>query len=207
MRTIVSTFVIGCAVLWGSAAMVRAGAACKQNARDTYVACKSQCRSDFLDAKFTCRNVQPACGEACLAGRQQCFDTVDLILSTGVVTGHCSTTTTQACHVSDDCPTNETCSADSTLDQCANGTDACQTAFITTATTSCGATCSQGEHPVCGCAGNTACAECIDQAQITRFICRDTCRDSFRVNSTVQTLKASCRSTFKACVQACPPAN
>ena len=40
--------------------------------------------SDFLDAKFTCRNVQPACGRACLAGRQACFDRVGEILDTGV---------------------------------------------------------------------------------------------------------------------------
>src|SRR5262249_659180 len=155
---------------------------CKDNAIAAYKDCKAQCKSDLVDAKFTCRNIPPACGEACLAGRQQCFDNVELILDTGVVTGHCSSTMTQTGHVDGDCPRNETCVADSTLDNCAGGTDACQAAFINTATTTCGATCSSDDHPVCTCGGNTNCQECIDQDQVTRFLCRDTCRDSFRTN-------------------------
>lgn len=207
MRRTGSMLVLGGAMLFGMALTARADVVtCKQDAKATYIACKDQCKSDFLDAKFTCRNVNPACGEACLAGRQQCFDNVELILDTGVVTGHCSTTTGHLCHVDTDCPTNETCVADSTLTNCSTGTDACQAAFLDTATNTCGATCAQGAHPGCTCNGNQACQDCMDQTQVTRFLCRDACRDSFRTNPTVLTLKASCRSTFKACVQACPAA-
>lgn len=207
MRRIGVIVVGGSALLLVGASIARADLACRQTAKENYLACKSQCKSDFLDARFTCGNVQPACGEACLAGRQQCFDNVDLVLETGVVSGHCSMTSGDQCHLDGDCPTGETCVADSTLANCPGGTDACQAAFLATATNTCGATCSQDAHPACVCNGNQTCSDCIDQAQVTRFLCRDACGDSFRTNSTVLTLKASCRSTFKACVQACPPAN
>src|SRR5207245_2456559 len=137
----------------------------KDAAKAEFNDCKAQSKSDFLDAKFTCRNVQPACGRACLAGRQSCFEGVHEILETGQVPGG------------------------TTLDNCSGGTDACNAAFTATATGDpgsggCGATC--GPHgQVCDCAGDTACNDCIDGAQVTRFLCRDACRDSFRVNPIV----------------------
>src|SRR5207249_1845030 len=160
MRKIGSLLLIGGVVLCAAVPGARADVlTCKQNAKDAYLACKAQCKSDFIDAKFTCRNVLPACGEACLAGRLRCFDNVELILDTGVVTGHCSTTTNRSCHVDGDCPTGENCVADSTLDNCSGGTDACQAAFLSTATNTCGATCTQGAHPACTCNGNQNCED------------------------------------------------
>jgi len=47
----------------------------------------------------------------------------------------------------------------------------------------------------------------VDNAQVNDFECRDTCRDSWRTNPTVIAMLQSCRSSFKACVQQCPPAN
>src|SRR5436305_14936563 len=93
MRSFGAVLFLGSAVLLGTATLVsRADAGgCKGAAKATFADCKSQCKSDFLDQKFTCRNVQPACGRACLAGRQACFERVEEILDTGVVTGHCST--------------------------------------------------------------------------------------------------------------------
>lgn len=206
MRKIGALLVIGAVALGSAAFVARANAGvCKDNAIAAYRDCKSQCKSDFVDAKLTCRNVQPACGEACLAGRQQCFDNVEVILDTGVVSHHCSMSGSQ-CQVDGDCPVGETCVTD-TLANCSGGTDACQAAFLNTATNSCGATCTQGAHPACTCNGVQACQDCMDQAQVTRFLCVDACRDSFRTNATVVALKANCRATFQACIQACPPAS
>lgn len=206
MRRIGLGVLIGCAALATMSSSAYADAACRQTAKDAYVACRAQCKNDFVDAKFACRDVQPGCGEACLAGRQQCFDNVDLILQTGTVR-HCSATIADACQIDADCPSGETCATDGTLANCLGRTDACEADFLNTAQTTCGATCTQGAHPACACHGDQACLGCIDQAQIARFLCRDGCGDSFRGNGTVQTLKATCRSIFKSCVQACPPAN
>jgi len=169
-------------VLALSAAMVLAGsgfsnaradATCVQNAKATFQACVSQCKSDFVDARLTCRNVQPACGEACLAGRQACLDNVNNILQTG--------------QLPDGSP----------LANCTGGTDQCKATFQAT-TKACGAPCQPSD---------TQCTECVDNAQVTDFECRDTCRDSWRTNPTVIAMLQSCRSSFKACVQQCPPAN
>lgn len=168
-------------VLVVSAAMVLAGsglsnaradATCVQNAKATYRACASQCKADFVDARLTCRNVQPACGVACLAGRQACFDNADNILQTGQLPDG------------------------STLANCSGGTDQCK-ASLQAAKQACGAPCQPTD---------TACKECVDNAQIVDFECRDGCRDSWRTNPTVIAMEQSCRDTFKACVQACPPA-
>jgi hypothetical protein len=184
MRRIGVLIVIGAAVLCSATFATRVDAGvCKDNAVAAYLDCKGQCKSDFVDAKLTCRNVQPACGEACLAGRQQCFDNVEVILDTGQVPGG------------------------GTLDNCSGGTDACKAAFLDTAANTCGATCTQGAHPSCTCNGDQTCQDCVDQAQVTDFLCRDGCRDSFRTNAVVIAMKANCRSTFQACIHACPPAN
>jgi hypothetical protein len=172
MKRIGTMLFLSSAVLWTVAlpAPARAGQ-CKDNATATYKDCKDQCKSDYLDAKFTCRNIDPACGTACLAGRQQCFDNVEQIKDTGQVPGG------------------------GTLDNCSGGTNACAAAFLQ-AKTDCGAPCN----------GDTTCQDCVDQAQVTDFLCRDACRDSFRTNGVVISEKANCRSTFQACAHACPPA-
>ena len=173
MRNIGTRLVISGAVLCSVmlAARVDAGV-CVQNAKDNFLACKSQCKSDFVDAKLTCRNILPSCGEACLAGRQQCFDNVDAIKQTGQVPGG------------------------TTLDNCSGGTDACKAAF-------------QAAKQACGvpCNGDAPCMDCVDQAQVANFLCRDACRDSFRINPIVIAEQANCRNSFQACVHACPPAN
>jgi hypothetical protein len=197
-----------CSILVAGAA--HADVMCKLNAKAAYKDCQAQCKSDFQDAKFTCRNIQPACGDACLAGRQACTDAVEQILDTGVVQGHCSVTGSDPCLSDSDCPNGETCVVDQTLANCTGGTNACNATFATQAegapsSGGCGATCGpQGQ--VCSCHGDTNCQNCLDQAQITRFLCRDTCRDSFRVNPIVVAGKQACQNTFQVCVKACPPA-
>jgi hypothetical protein len=213
MQSIDRRFIVVSAVLSGVlvAASAHADMMCRRNAKSAYKDCQAQCVSDFQDAKFECRNIQPACGEACLAGRQACMDAVEEILDTGVVQGHCSQTMSDPCLVDADCPSGESCVVDQTLANCSGGTDACNAAFTAQATGNpgsggCGATCGpQGQ--VCSCHGDQTCQECLDAAQIVRFSCRDTCRDSFRVNSIVVAGKQSCRTTFQACVKACPPAS
>jgi hypothetical protein len=85
----------------------------------------------------------------------------------------------------------------SSLPNCTGGTDQCKSA-LQTAKQACGAPCQSTD---------TACNECVDNAQVTAFQCRDGCRDSFRTDPTVVALLGSCQSSFKACIQKCPPAN
>ncbi|HLY37970.1 MAG TPA: hypothetical protein VKU61_08040 [Candidatus Binatia bacterium] len=160
------------ALLAGDASSARADAACFHDARANFASCVSQCRSDFVAAKLTCRNVDPACGAACLAGRAQCRDNVDEILQTGQVPGG------------------------GTLANCSGGTDQCK-ATLQAAKQACGAPCQ---------ASDTQCNECVDNAQVAAFECRDACRDSWRTNPTVIAMLASCQSAFRACIANCPPA-
>ena len=54
---------------------------CILQARDDFLTCKGECRTTFRDDKFRCRNVDPACGGACLAGRQTCLDPYQSVLT------------------------------------------------------------------------------------------------------------------------------
>ena len=83
-----------------------------------------------------------------------------------------------------------------TLADCATGTDGCKAA-LEAAKTACGAPCAPGDD---------ACDGCVDAAQVTAFVCRDTCRESFRANPVVAATKDGCRTSFKACIDVCPPA-
>jgi hypothetical protein len=47
---------------------------CILQAKTDYQACRAECRDTLRDDKFRCRNVDPACGTACLAGRETCLD-------------------------------------------------------------------------------------------------------------------------------------
>jgi len=84
-----------------------------------------------------------------------------------------------------------------TLANCSGGTDACKAA-LAQAKADCGAPCQ---------ASDTACLECVDNAQVQDFECRDACRDSWRVDPTVVAMKQTCRTSFKSCLASCtnPP--
>jgi len=84
--------------------------------------------------------------------------------------------------------------AGGTLDNCVDGANGCRQRFEA-AKAACGAPCN----------ADPTCIQCVNDAQVANFICRDTCRDSWRLNPTVIALKQSCRDTFHACVHACPP--
>jgi|SRR5215468_776672 len=149
-----------------------ADAECRQAARDEFFACKADCKEEYRSAKLTCRNVDPACGLPCMAGRQACMDAVEAILSTGQLPGG------------------------GTLADCTAGTDGCKQA-LEDAKTGCGAPCAPGD---------TVCDGCVDGAQVTAFVCRDTCRESWRANPTVVSARQGCSDGFKACIAGCPPA-
>jgi|SRR5215831_1196471 len=150
-----------------------ADAQCRQTARDEFFACKADCKEAYQSAKLTCRNVDPACGLPCMAGRQACMDAVDAILATGQLPG------------------GGTLAAD-----CTTGTDGCMQA-LADAKTGCGAPCAPDDQ---------ACDSCVDAAQVTAFVCRDTCRERWRAHPTVIAAKQSCRDGFKSCIAGCPPA-
>jgi hypothetical protein len=152
----------------------RADATCVLKSKANFLACARQCKQDFVDARLLCHNISPACGDACLAGRQVCLDTATTILQTGQLPGG------------------------GTLANCSGGTDQCKATFEA-AKQACHAPCQPAD---------TQCTECVDNAQVVAFECRDTCRDSWRTNPTVIAMLQSCQSSFKACIQKCaPPAN
>ncbi len=80
-----------------------------------------------------------------------------------------------------------------TLANCAGGTDQCRS-DLRAARTACGAPCN----------ANPTCDACVDAAQVTAFVCRDTCRESWRRDATVHGLLEACRVSFRACVAQCP---
>ncbi len=160
-----------------------ADSTCIQNAKATYMNCKAQCKDDFQSAKFVCRNIPPACGLPCLAGRQACFDNVQTILDSGMLPDG-----------------SVLCSTTDAGGQTFDGTDGCKT-VLNEAKAACGAPCPTPTPSTSG--GETACQQCVDQAQVADLECRDTCGDAFRTNSTVVMMEQSCRDAFKACVQAC----
>jgi hypothetical protein len=177
MRTSRLRLALAAALAFGAVCAGRASAdtaSCLAQARSDVKDCRSQCQDDFKSARFTCRGVDPACGTACLAGRQACFDDVDGILATGQLPN----------------------GGGPLAQDCTTGTDGCK-AGLQTAKTACGAPCAPTD---------TVCDGCVDQAQVTAFVCRDTCREDWRKSATVQALAASCRTSFRSCVKSCPPA-
>ena len=175
MRVRGSVLVLSAAMVLGGSGLSSADAAatCVQTAKGNFQACARQCKQDFVDARLLCRNIQPACGEACLGGRQVCVDNANTILQTGQLPDG------------------------SSLANCNGGTDQCKAAFQAAKQT-CHAPCQPAD---------TQCVECVDNAQVMDFECRDTCRDSWRTNPTVVAFLQTCQSSFKACIQKCPPAN
>jgi len=175
MRSIAPTALAALVVLTGIVALrgtAHADAACKQQAREEFLACKQDCKEDYRSARLTCRNIDPACGLPCMANRQVCRDAYEDVRATGQLPGG------------------------GTLDNCPSGTDGCRAA-LEDAKTACGAPCN----------GDPGCDACVDDAQVTSFICRDTCRESWRANPTVLAMKDACKSDFQACIEPCPPAN
>jgi hypothetical protein len=186
MRRLGFAVVLSGAMLLAARSSAPALSQCVKDAQANHVACVAQCQDDFSSARLLCRNIDPACGLPCLAGRQACFDNVETIKSTGILPGGsvlCSTT-----------------DAGGTV---FTGTNGCQT-VLTEAKQSCGAPCPTPTPSSTG--GETACQQCVDQAQVVDLECRDTCRDAFRTNTTVQAMQKSCRDGFKACVHQCGPA-
>ena len=72
MRNIMTALMA--AGLFLTPAIVRADATCILQAKTDYQSCKNDCRDTFRDDKFRCKNVDPACGNACLAGRETCLE-------------------------------------------------------------------------------------------------------------------------------------
>lgn len=160
-RIVMSLAAVACLCLAGSSAL--GDAQCKQAARDEFGACKADCKEDYRSAKFICRNIDPACGLACRAGRQECMDVVDAALTTGQVPGG------------------------GTLADCDTGTDGCRQA-LDAAKAACGAPCAPGNQVCDSCVDAAQITSFV-----CRDVCRESwranpivdatktgCRDSFR---------------------------
>ena len=165
-------------VLVLSAAMAFAGngsssawadTACVQNAKANFLACARQCKQDFVDARLLCHNIQPACGEACLAGRQVCLDSVNTILQTGQLPDG------------------------TTLANCSGGTDQCKATFKA-ATKACGAPCQSSDMACTGCVDN---AQVVDLE--CRDTCRDSWRTNPTVISMLQSCQNSFKACIQKC--------
>ena len=66
----------------------------------------------------------------------------------------------------------------------------------------------------CGCGGssnpcgfNPCFIGCVNPAEDVAFLCRNACRDAFRLNTAAQAAIAACKTGFRSCVDACPPAS
>ena len=154
--------VVGAGVAW-------ANPACFQDARANFQSCQSQCKSDLAAARLTCRNVDPACGEACLAGRQACLDNVQAILQTG--------------QLPDGSP----------LANCSGGTDQCKTSFRT-AKQACGAPCQLTDMQCADCVDNAQIADLQ-----CRDACRDSWRTNPTVISMLQSCQGAFKACVQKC--------
>ena len=150
-------FLLALAYVGGMAAIAQADPACLAQAKQNFLGCRQQCSDDYQDDKFRCRNVDPACGNACLAGREVCLEPIRAV-----------------------------------LEGCLDG---CRATLRNTKQNTCHAPCAPGD---------TVCDGCVDDAQVTAFICRDNCREDFRANHTDDV--KLCRAAFRACVHVCQPA-
>jgi hypothetical protein len=142
---------------------------CIGRAKDTYVSCRDQCKDDFFSAKFACRGVSPACGLACLAGREVCVDAAEDILRTG--------------QFPDGSP----------LANCPGGTDACMSA-LKTAKSACGAPCAPSDAACNACVDVAQVT-----AFTCRDACRDSWRPDPRVVAALSTCRKSFKSCVQAC--------
>lgn len=192
-RLAVALFVLAAiGTLLASGRFAAADSTCIQNAKASYKDCTAQCKDDFKSAKLTCRNILPACGLPCLAGRQACFDDVENILDTG--------------QFADGTPLSPSLCSTTDLNsgQTLYGTNGCKT-VLDEAKAACGVPPPCPTPTPSGSGGETQCQQCVDTAQVNDFNCRDGCRDAFRSNINVTTMKQACRDGFKACIQACNP--
>lgn len=82
MRGIGVRFVLAVACVGGAVATAQADPACIAQSKETFKACRQQCSDDYKDDKFRCRNVDPGCGNACLAGREVCLEPINATLDT-----------------------------------------------------------------------------------------------------------------------------
>ena len=151
---------------WSNA---RADATCVQNAKTNFQACTRQCKQDFVDARLLCRNIQPVCGEACLAGRQVCLDTVNTILQTGQLPGG------------------------GTLANCSGGTDECK-AIFQAGKQACHAPCQSLDTQCLECVDA---AQVVDFQ--CRDACRDSWRTNPTVISMLQSCQGSFKACIQKC--------
>jgi hypothetical protein len=153
---------------------------CQMKAREHFISCMGQCRETVTAERLACRNVDPTCGEACLAGRQACLDQVQTILTSGAL-------------------------PDGTdVANCSGGTDACKATFHTARQACIDASCPIGKTCSYCEPSDQTCTACVDQAQVTDFTCRDACYDSWNNNAVVMSLRESCRKGFQSCLATCP---
>ena len=85
---------------------------CKLSALEEKRACVAACREDFRTAVFRCKNVDPVCGNACLAGRERCLEPYNAILD-GCLDGCRAELRADKTRCQDDCNGNQAC-----LDAC-----------------------------------------------------------------------------------------
>jgi hypothetical protein len=94
----------------GTAVIAQADLACLVQAKANFKGCRTQCSDDYKDDKFRCRNILPACGNACLAGREVCLEPINDTLDTCLA--GCKTTLQQNklshCNVPPPCAPGDT---------------------------------------------------------------------------------------------------
>jgi hypothetical protein len=99
----------------GRLAFATANPACRLQAVEEKRACVAECKEDYRAALFRCRNVDPACGNACLAGRERCLEPFTAILD-GCVDGCRDTLQAAKARCQQDCNGDQGC-LDACIDQ------------------------------------------------------------------------------------------
>lgn len=110
MRSFGFRFLLAVACIGGAVATAQADPACLAQSKETFKACRQQCSDDYTDDKFRCRNVEPSCGNACLAGREVCLEPINAILDTCLdgCKGTLQTTKQNDCNVPPPCAPGDT---------------------------------------------------------------------------------------------------
>ena len=157
-------------------------AQCKIDAKTQYKADKTECVEDYQVQKDACRNKDHLCVEGCRDDRADCRAPVQAQLDSDIA----------ACNQRKCVGGSNDGANCSVLSECPGGTK-CQRPSITNCDNLYGP---NGANP-----DPTAYDNCVDQAQVVAFECRDQAREDAHPGF------EACRQAFKSCVLGCPPAS
>ena len=165
---------------------------CRDQARENAKPALKQCRKDFRD-----------CAKACPPGAGAPIDPVQCKIDAKTALKTCRTNCREDFQVAKDACHNRDHAC---VEQCRADRDTCRQPVddqLDTAIAACNAQLATDKANCLTAFPNpgTDQDQCIDNAQVTAFVCRDNAREAARPGI------ENCRQQFKTCVLACPPAS